>query len=78
MGGEGSIMVNPLVTPMLHPTRANLLRTSRQSPGGGVASFCSWDQLAEQLKKAGAIREEEDVTALVIEDGGLMIYMRIR
>lgn len=35
-------MVKPLVTPMLHDTRAPLLRGSRQTPGSGTVSFCSW------------------------------------
>lgn len=71
-------MAKPTVVALLHPTRAGLLRGSKQTPGGGTVNFCSWNRLVEEMKQAGMVRDREDVTAIVVEDGGISIYLNLR
>lgn len=68
----------PIVTAMLHPTRARLLRGADERAASGTINFCSWQRLSEELKRAGCLMSNEEIEAFVIEDAGITLHLRVR
>lgn len=61
----------------LTPQRSDALRQSAKWSTGSTG-FCSWERLAVELRKAGVISQDEDITGFRLEDAGLQLELRRR
>jgi len=49
--------------------------TEQEPGGGGVVSFCSWEQLENALRRSGAVRPGESVNRFVVSELGISVYL---